>query len=771
MYEQLNYQSPDNYHKEKGFSLLPPANLSSPTKKYELKTPPHSTRRGVSSLTAINRGDSTNNNNNNNNNNKNNNNNNNNNNSDNNNNNSNNNSNNNMSINNDENNGVIGYYDNEENDQEQNNHEENNNNNNSNDDDNESYHTFSHHHQQHQFQPHMSVISNYSSSFYNGNQINSITSNPGLLSPEFSSPNLYEHIGSQEINKSLNNNLDNNNNNDDDDRENVFQASNINIRIISDSPLMDNSSDKENLRFSNGNHFVEPLEAPKFTKKRSSSAITSSSSTTSSSSSFSSSSSSNKKSRLVKSPDGFILPEPHQMPEIHFESSAKPPYSYASLIGMALLRSPERRLTLAEIYKWISDNFKYYKKGEVGWQNSIRHNLSLNKAFEKTEKSKEKKGHFWQIVSGFEHVYCTVKESKRNNTTSTSTIENIPVSSINSNVNITQSSNLVPPSTPKAKKSENFDENSKVDVNVSTPKNTTNNITQHLSSTPQITYSNSKLLNYTSINPQSRSHSRNPSTTLGSIPELNIQYSSSFNASINASPINFQYDSPSRGSNTIDSSTLDFTSSFSCRSNFELSPIRSFEAGPILEPITPNRSFKSSQNVQLPSISKQLQTLQPLVQNKVLLDLQSNSSTSIKFNNNNNINNSNNNGKFKTPLKITNTPITNSNSSMARKLWASPSYLDDFYTSPCFNNNNNNNNNYNVINKNNNSNTANKVLPLLQTTSHINFHNTLYGSPLPLNKRKLISKANSNITNGYSTNEIFGIDVCTIHHHDDERDR
>eukprot|EP00066_Takifugu_rubripes_P009462 XP_003976431.1 PREDICTED: forkhead box protein J1-A-like [Takifugu rubripes] len=91
----------------------------------------------------------------------------------------------------------------------------------------------------------------------------------------------------------------------------------------------------------------------------------------------------------------------HCHDEVDYKTDAhvKPPYSYATLICMAMQASKKTKITLACIYKWITDNFCYYRYADPTWQNSIRHNLSLNKCFIKVPRQKDEpgKGGFWKI--------------------------------------------------------------------------------------------------------------------------------------------------------------------------------------------------------------------------------------------------------------------------------------------------------------------------------------------------------------------------------------
>ncbi|XP_075237850.1 uncharacterized protein LOC142334068 [Lycorma delicatula] len=77
----------------------------------------------------------------------------------------------------------------------------------------------------------------------------------------------------------------------------------------------------------------------------------------------------------------------------------KPPYSYASLIRLAISNAPQGKMTLSEIYQYIIQTFPYYRDANTGWKNSIRHNLSLNKCFTKVARPKDDpgKGSYWAI--------------------------------------------------------------------------------------------------------------------------------------------------------------------------------------------------------------------------------------------------------------------------------------------------------------------------------------------------------------------------------------
>ncbi|KAF2834942.1 fork head transcription factor, partial [Patellaria atrata CBS 101060] len=77
----------------------------------------------------------------------------------------------------------------------------------------------------------------------------------------------------------------------------------------------------------------------------------------------------------------------------------KPPYSYAVLIAQAILSAEDEQMTLNNIYEYIKKHYSYFRYSEKGWQNSIRHNLSLNKSFDKVPRKTDEpgKGMKWMI--------------------------------------------------------------------------------------------------------------------------------------------------------------------------------------------------------------------------------------------------------------------------------------------------------------------------------------------------------------------------------------
>ncbi|KAI7902139.1 fork head domain-containing protein, partial [Cokeromyces recurvatus] len=127
----------------------------------------------------------------------------------------------------------------------------------------------------------------------------------------------------------------------------------------------------------------------------------------------------------------------------------RPPFSYSSLIVQAILESENERMTLRDIYTWITKKYPaLYNAEDTGWQNTIRHNLSLNRCFKKIPKSEltgnqqhRGKGGYWTIdpvylekfKNGSFSTKGTASLMKRDNNTTLSpspTLPDTPISTI-----------------------------------------------------------------------------------------------------------------------------------------------------------------------------------------------------------------------------------------------------------------------------------------------------------------------------------------------------
>ncbi|KAJ3213913.1 hypothetical protein HDU67_002319 [Dinochytrium kinnereticum] len=95
----------------------------------------------------------------------------------------------------------------------------------------------------------------------------------------------------------------------------------------------------------------------------------------------------------------------------------RPPISYADLITYAIAQSPHKKLKLQSIYNFLTSTFGYFKHhtAKRGWENSIRHNLSMKskgRFLKVKEEDDSEKGSYWHLNPDVNHFTETMENAR-----------------------------------------------------------------------------------------------------------------------------------------------------------------------------------------------------------------------------------------------------------------------------------------------------------------------------------------------------------------------
>ncbi|CAG8567890.1 2244_t:CDS:2 [Acaulospora colombiana] len=104
---------------------------------------------------------------------------------------------------------------------------------------------------------------------------------------------------------------------------------------------------------------------------------------------------------VISEPFVTVTPELNNRPP---RRRRRPPFSYSSLIAQAILDSPDKRLTLREVYQWIMGRYpQLYKADDTGWQ-VPRSDTELGHSTSSSAASKGKGG-YWTIDPEYMSAY------------------------------------------------------------------------------------------------------------------------------------------------------------------------------------------------------------------------------------------------------------------------------------------------------------------------------------------------------------------------------
>ncbi|KAL1921364.1 uncharacterized protein VTP21DRAFT_11080 [Calcarisporiella thermophila] len=77
----------------------------------------------------------------------------------------------------------------------------------------------------------------------------------------------------------------------------------------------------------------------------------------------------------------------------------RPPNSYTALIKEAIESSPQKKMTVSEIYDYFLTHYPFFRTTTCTWKNSIRHNLTMKRIFVRDARPSNEpgKGGFWTV--------------------------------------------------------------------------------------------------------------------------------------------------------------------------------------------------------------------------------------------------------------------------------------------------------------------------------------------------------------------------------------
>lgn len=81
------------------------------------------------------------------------------------------------------------------------------------------------------------------------------------------------------------------------------------------------------------------------------------------------------------------------------DTNGRPQHTLPVILRCAILGSPQKKLTIREIYAVMESKYSYYQTAGASWKQSVRHHLSLNRLFERQPRPATEPGFgsYWTV--------------------------------------------------------------------------------------------------------------------------------------------------------------------------------------------------------------------------------------------------------------------------------------------------------------------------------------------------------------------------------------